>query len=171
MTAPYKFMLLAWWKGLGKKIQWGDFELHAGMPPRILLEYLTTGNSMLKRVTFPEGFTLQQIARRLSENNLVEEKAFLASAGDPQWLDQLGIEGQSLEGYLFPGHLCFSPGHECPGHSEKNGPEIQRGLGRSPERGGNQRHPQSEKNCYSGLHGGKRKRPSQRAASGGLGFL
>ncbi len=110
IAAPYKFMLLAWGKGLGKKIQWGDFELHVGMPPRILLEYLTTGNSMLKRVTFPEGFTLQQIARRLSENNLVEEKVFLASARDPQWLDQLEIEGPSLEGYLFPDTYVFHRG-------------------------------------------------------------
>lgn len=107
---PYKFMLLAWWKGLGKKIQWGDFELVVGMPPRVLLEYLTTGKTMLKRVTFPEGFTLQQIAHRLAENNLAEEKAFLTSARDPQFLDQLGIDGQSLEGYLFPDTYLFHRG-------------------------------------------------------------
>ena len=29
---PYKFMLLAWWKGVVKKIQWGDFEMHTGEP-------------------------------------------------------------------------------------------------------------------------------------------
>lgn len=107
---PYKFMLLAWWKGLARKIQWGDFELVIGMPPRVLLEYLTTGKTMLKRVTFPEGFTLQQIARRLTENNLAEEKAFLTSARDPQFLDGLGIEGQSLEGYLFPDTYVFHRG-------------------------------------------------------------
>ncbi len=107
---PFKFMFLAWVKGQGKKIQWGDFELYAGMPPRILLEYLITGKNMLKRVTFPEGFTLKQIARRLSENNLAEEKAFLDSAKDPRLLTQLGIEGPSLEGYLFPDTYVFHRG-------------------------------------------------------------
>jgi len=107
---PYKFIILAWCEGLGKKIQWGDFELYAGIPPSVLLNYLTTGKTMLKRITIPEGFTLQQIARRLSEENLVEEKVFLASAHDPQFIKALGIDGQSLEGYLFPDTYMFHRG-------------------------------------------------------------
>jgi UPF0755 protein len=107
---PHKFMLLTWWKRQGKKIQWGDFELYAGMPPRVLLDYLTTGKTMLKRVTIPEGFTLQQIAQRLSEEKLVEEKAFLISANDHQFLDNLGIKEPSLEGFLFPDTYIFHRG-------------------------------------------------------------
>lgn len=107
---PHKFMLLTWWKRSGKKIQWGDFELYAGMPPRVLLDYLTTGKTMLKRVTFPEGFTLRQIAQRLAEENLAEEQTFLTSTRDPQFLAYLGIEGQSLEGYLFPDTYVFHRG-------------------------------------------------------------
>jgi UPF0755 protein len=107
---PYKFMVLAWIKGQGKKIQWGDFEFYPGIPPRVLLNYLTTGKTMLKRVTIPEGFTLQQIAKRLSEENLVEEKIFLASAQAPQFLETLEIDGQSLEGYLFPDTYIFHRG-------------------------------------------------------------
>ena len=107
---PYKFMVLAWSQGLGKKIQWGDFELYPGISPRVLLNYLTTGKTMLKRVTIPEGFTLQQIAKRLSEENLVEENIFLTSAQDPQFLEALEIDGQSLEGYLFPDTYIFQRG-------------------------------------------------------------
>jgi len=107
---PYKFMILAWSKGLGKKIQWGDFELYAGISPSVLLNYLTTGKTMLKRITIPEGFTLQQIARRLSEENLVNEIEFLSSAYDPQFIKALGIDGQSLEGYLFPDTYMFHRG-------------------------------------------------------------
>ena len=107
---PYKFMILAWCKGLGKKIQWGDFELYAGIPPSVLLNYLTTGKTMLKRITIPEGFTLQQIVGRLSEEKLVDEKEFLASAHDLQFIKALGIDGQSLEGYLFPDTYMFHQG-------------------------------------------------------------
>jgi UPF0755 protein len=110
IQAPYKFMVLAWAKGLGKKIQWGDFELYPGIPPGVLLSYLTTGKTMLKRVTIPEGFTLQQIAKRLAEENLVDEKAFLISARDPQFLETLEIDGLSLEGYLFPDTYIFHRG-------------------------------------------------------------
>jgi UPF0755 protein len=107
---PDKFIFLAWWKGLGKKIQWGDFELYAGIPPALLLEYLSTGRNMIKKVTIPEGFTLRQIARRLEEEKLVEEKTFLSLAGNPQWVDQLEVEGPSLEGYLFPDTYVFHRG-------------------------------------------------------------
>lgn len=105
-----KFLVLAWWKKTGKKVQWGDFELRTGMPPGTLLEYLVTGKTMLKRVTIPEGFTLQQVAGRLTEENLVREKAFLDSARDPDFLKALGISGDSLEGYLFPDTYFFHRG-------------------------------------------------------------
>jgi UPF0755 protein len=107
---PHKFMILTWWKGQGKKIQWGDFELYAGMPPALVLDYLTSGKNMVKRVTIPEGFNLQQIAQRLAEEKLVKEKDFLSLAGDLQWVEQLGLEGSSLEGYLFPDTYIFHRG-------------------------------------------------------------
>lgn len=107
---PNKFIILTWLKGMGKRIQWGDFELYAGMPPGLLLDYLTTGKTILKRVTIPEGFNLQQIAQRLSQENLVEEKAFLTSSRNPQFLARLGIQGASLEGYLFPDTYLFHRG-------------------------------------------------------------
>jgi peptidoglycan lytic transglycosylase G len=107
---PYTFMMLAWWKGMGRKIQWGEFELASGMSPTTLLEDLTTGKNQLKRVTIPEGFTLQQIADRLSEDNLADKRSFLFSARDPRFLNQLGIGGASLEGYLFPDTYVFHRG-------------------------------------------------------------
>lgn len=110
IKAPNKFILLTWLRGMGKRIQWGDFELYAGMPPGLLLDYLTTGKTILKRVTIPEGFNLQQIAQRLSQENLVEEKAFLTSSRNPQFLARLGIQGASLEGYLFPDTYLFHRG-------------------------------------------------------------
>jgi peptidoglycan lytic transglycosylase G len=105
-----KFVFLAWWQRVGKRIQWGDFELYTGMAPGTILDYLKTGRTILKRVTFPEGFTLSQIARRLAEENLVDEKSFLQAGQVPDFLQELGLEGDSLEGYLFPDTYVFHRG-------------------------------------------------------------
>ena len=107
---PTKFMLLAWWKGVGKKIQWGDFEIHTGEPPLTVLDLLTSGKTLLKRVTIPEGFTLKQIAERLANENLAAAEGFLASARDPAWLNELDLPGNSLEGFLFPDTYIFHRG-------------------------------------------------------------
>ncbi|MEW6187605.1 MAG: endolytic transglycosylase MltG [Thermodesulfobacteriota bacterium] len=110
VSAPYKFMALTWLKGRNNKIQWGDFELSPGLAPTELLTVLSSGKTILKRITIPEGFTLQQIAKRLSDENLIEENTFLASAGDAQFIESLGIDGKTLEGYLFPDTYVFHRG-------------------------------------------------------------
>jgi UPF0755 protein len=107
---PTKFMLLAWWKRVGKKIQWGDFEINTATPPLTVLDYLTSGKTLLKRVTIPEGFTLKQIAERLAHENLAVAEDFLASARDRTWLNELDLPGNSLEGFLFPDTYIFHRG-------------------------------------------------------------
>ena len=107
---PNKFLLLSWWKGVGKKIQWGDFELSSGLPPAVILDHLVTGKTMLKRVTIPEGFTLKQITDRLAQENIVSAPEFLAAARDADWIAELGVAGASLEGYLFPDTYFFHRG-------------------------------------------------------------
>jgi UPF0755 protein len=107
---PFKFMLLSWWKGVGGKIQWGDFELTTGLPPAAVLETLISGKTMLKRVTIPEGFTLKQITERLVQENIVSGPEFQALARDEEWIAELGVDGASLEGYLFPDTYLFHRG-------------------------------------------------------------
>jgi len=102
ISSPASFLLLAWWKGVHHKIQWGDFELHPGTPPGELLRILSSGKTIIKKITIPEGFSLPQIASRLAEENVMEGKTFLASAYDPKVVQALGVDGPSLEGYLFP---------------------------------------------------------------------
>jgi len=53
-------------------------------------------------VTFPEGYTIEQIADVLDRNELVEKKAFVSLAHNPAVLKKYNITGPSLEGYLYP---------------------------------------------------------------------
>jgi UPF0755 protein len=72
------------------------------MAPAAILEALAAGRVANWKVAVPEGFTAAQIASRLAAEGLAEEEAFLAVANDPASASQLGVEGESLEGYLFP---------------------------------------------------------------------
>ena len=50
----------------------------------------------------PEGFTAAMIAERLEAANLANAEEFLAWVRDPASTGAHGVEGTSLEGYLFP---------------------------------------------------------------------
>ncbi len=54
------------------------------------------------RVTFPEGWTRFDMARRLQDKHVVSLRAFLDATTDAHLLGELGIAGDSAEGFLFP---------------------------------------------------------------------
>jgi UPF0755 protein len=54
------------------------------------------------RVTFPEGWNRFDMARRLQDKRIVPLRQFLDATVDPALLRELGIDGGSAEGFLFP---------------------------------------------------------------------
>jgi UPF0755 protein len=54
------------------------------------------------RVTFPEGWNRFDMARRLQDKQVVALRDFLDATTDAALLRDLGIEGDSAEGFLFP---------------------------------------------------------------------
>ena len=54
------------------------------------------------RVTFPEGWTRFDMARRLQDKHVVSLRAFLDATTDAALLHELGLGGDSAEGFLFP---------------------------------------------------------------------
>jgi UPF0755 protein len=54
------------------------------------------------RVTFPEGWNRFEMARRLQDKEIVGLRDFLDATTDGALLEELGIEGDSAEGFLFP---------------------------------------------------------------------
>jgi UPF0755 protein len=54
------------------------------------------------RVTFPEGWTRFDMARRLQDRRVVTLRDFLDATTDPVLLRELAIDGDSAEGFLFP---------------------------------------------------------------------
>jgi UPF0755 protein len=88
--------------GSARRIKAGEYRLSPNMPPIKILEILTAGTVITYPVTFPEGYTIEQIADVLDRNGLVEKEEFVSLAHNPAVLKQYNITGPSLEGYLYP---------------------------------------------------------------------
>jgi len=102
--------LLARLMGVGQELQAGEYLLHKGQSPYQLLQILAKGRRIKRKVTVPEGANIFQVTDILAAPKLVEPKAFLDLCRDPAFLDELGIEASSLEGYLFPDTYYFTRG-------------------------------------------------------------
>jgi UPF0755 protein len=103
LRSPSGFYLMARLMGVTGRVQAGEYELSTAMLPAVILHKLVTGDVVKYRFTIPEGYTIRQIARRLKEQDIIQdEEQFLAIAFSASFASSLGIEGRSVEGYLFP---------------------------------------------------------------------
>lgn len=91
--------ILAPWSSLRE----GSHLLEYGLTARELVQRLSSSPSRPEaRVTVPEGANRWEIAERLQKAGVTQGARFLAAVSDAQLLRDLGIAGQSAEGYLFP---------------------------------------------------------------------
>ena len=104
------FLLWARVMGYSRNIKAGEYLLHSGMAPVKILHILSKGAIITHPVTFPEGFTINQIGYLLGKKGLVKKSEFLALAGDPDIARRYGISGPGLEGYLYPDTYHFGQG-------------------------------------------------------------
>lgn len=88
----------------------GKFVLTDDMTPESVIDALTH-KAIYKgaRVTIPEGFNLGQIAGALEDAGVVSQEMFFLAAWDKELMKELGIPGNTAEGYLFPDTYFFEP--------------------------------------------------------------
>jgi UPF0755 protein len=95
---------------LSSQIKVGEYELSAAQSTSEILETLTQGRVRTHAVVIPEGQRASEIADRLAAAGLADRGAFLEVVFDPETPIRLGVEGSSLEGYLYPDTYRFSRG-------------------------------------------------------------
>ena len=105
-----KFRWLVRFKGAARQIKAGEYQLSTGLRPGELLNKIIRGEVRLHQITFPEGYTLKQMAELLEASKLVIAERFIAAATDPPFVRSLDIPATSLEGYLFPDTYRFARG-------------------------------------------------------------
>ena len=96
------FALLARFEGRAAALRAGEYALAANLPAREVLDRLAAGAVMTHRLVVPEGLRMEEVAARIEAAGLGSAAEFLAVARDPASAAALGVEGKSLEGYLFP---------------------------------------------------------------------
>ena len=111
LRSPTRFYLMGRILGGAERVQAGEYELSTVMMPPVILRKLVTGDVVKYRVTFPEGYTVKQIAARLEKREIIDnQEEFLSVAFSAEMTTILGIAGESIEGYLFPDTYLLTKG-------------------------------------------------------------
>lgn len=110
VTSDTRFKWLARAKGQDRQLKAGEYVLTATMTPNDVLDVLVTGKVKLRRLTIPEGYSVDQIAIEVEHQGFGDAAEVRRLAKDPALLDMVNIQGPSLEGYLFPDTYFFPKG-------------------------------------------------------------
>jgi UPF0755 protein len=102
IQSRWSFVALAYLQGSLTRLHAGEYEFSPGTPLLEILRKLEAGRVVTHQVTIPEGFTALDIARLLGSERLVDADRFKALVEDADFVESLGVPGESLEGYLFP---------------------------------------------------------------------
>jgi UPF0755 protein len=109
LASPRLFALWVRATGGTRAVVPGEHLVTDDASPRELLARLERrGAGGTARVTFPEGWNRFEFARRLEEKKVVSLRAFLDATTDVVLLRDIGIEGDSAEGFLFPATYDFA---------------------------------------------------------------
>jgi UPF0755 protein len=101
------------YKNEGSRFQAGEYEMKPGMTLDEIIAKLNQGDVIKEemiRFTIPEGYTIQQIADKLSAEGFVNKETFLEWAERPEHFNTVSVQHipddeslkHRLEGYLFP---------------------------------------------------------------------
>jgi len=99
------FKLMLKLEDLAGKLQAGVFEISPAMSGEEIARHIASGKIAERRLTIPEGLTIEQIAERFVEADLVRDAAQFEEAAVAETVDaeiSMPLPDGSLEGYLFP---------------------------------------------------------------------
>jgi UPF0755 protein len=104
------FTLYARLHGDASHLQAGYYRVSDGMSPAEILRKMVAGEVFAIRFAIPEGYSIYQIAELLAGRNIFDKEAFLKECFDKPLLKELKIDGESVEGYLYPCTYDLNPG-------------------------------------------------------------
>ena len=96
------FRAALWRSGRARALQAGEFRFDRPMTPAEVIDKIASGDVYNRRITFPEGLSIQEMARLYEQQGFGKAAAFVEAARDPGAIRSLDPAATDLEGYLFP---------------------------------------------------------------------
>jgi UPF0755 protein len=96
------FLLYLRYKGMGRRIQAGEYQFTRPATPRQIAQRLVRGDVYFQSITVPEGLTARETIDLLARNGLGNYSEMQQLLTRTDWIRDLDPAAQNLEGYLFP---------------------------------------------------------------------
>jgi UPF0755 protein len=101
------FVMFGRLTGSERQLKPGEYALSPSMRPLEILDRLRRGLVVLHQVTIPEGYSIRQIAEVFRAAGIGEPERLIALTESPAFIQELGLDVPTLEGYLFPDTYAF----------------------------------------------------------------
>lgn len=100
--------------GYSDKIPAGIFALKNANNNYSIIKQLVQGNPEMIKVTLLEGWTISQVTQAISESMNLSSEILSSLCYDEKFINELGLETKSLEGYLYPDTYLFMESENDP---------------------------------------------------------
>jgi UPF0755 protein len=96
------FRAALWYTGNSRDLKAGEYRFDRAMTAVDVVDKLARGDVYGRRVTFPEGLNIREMAKVYEAKGFGPARDFIAAARDVSLIKDLDPEATDLEGYLFP---------------------------------------------------------------------
>ena len=111
ITSGEVFIIYVLFKGVGSRLQAGEYEFQPGATISSVAKKLVIGDIVVRKITIPEGLNINEIGELLEKEGVVSKKEFMIRASSVEFTEELlGHSFSSFEGYLFPETYFYKKG-------------------------------------------------------------
>lgn len=114
INSPVFFRLQSKFARMERSLQAGEYEIVSGMSNWEIIDLFSKGQVRHKTLTIPEGYTIEQIAKKIEESGLGSAEEFKKAAKDYAPYSYMETSNNNVifkaEGFAYPSTYYLSPG-------------------------------------------------------------
>ncbi len=96
------FRVALWRSGVSRQLKAGEYRFDSPVTALDVVRKIARGEVYLRQITFPEGWTIDEMAAGFETHGFGSAASFRAAAADRSLVADLDPQARDLEGYLFP---------------------------------------------------------------------